>query len=106
MFRLLFRILAILALAGGFVALVVDGTRSIAAGEISMAGFGEVLQQALGPKFATLQPALARLTPLLWDPVALKVLATPLWIVLILLGIFLVLATRRREPKIGFSSRP
>ncbi len=106
MFRILLRILGILALAGGFVTLVVDGTRSIAAGEVSMAGLGEVSQQVLGPKFASLQPAIARLSPLLWDPVALGVLAAPLWIVLVAPGIMLVLATRRREPKIGFSARP
>ena len=107
MFRLIFRSFGILALASAFVALVVDGTRSIAAGEIMMARLGEMAQQALGAKFAALQPLIERnLTPLLWNLVVERLLLVPLWIVLAALGILLVLATQARRDDIGFSPRP
>ena len=107
MFRVLFRITGILALAGAFVALVVDGTRSIAAGQISMARLGDPLQQALGPKFANLQPLIERnISPLLWDPVLVRLLLVPTWVALMLLGCLLILATRQRRAKIGFATRP
>lgn len=107
MFRLLFRTIGILALAAAFVALVVDGTRSIAAGEITMARLGDMAQQVLGAKFATLQPLIERnLTPLLWSLVVANLLALPLWVVMAILGILLVLATGARQDSIGFSTRP
>ena len=107
MFRILLRVTGMLALAGAFVALVVDGTRSIAAGQITMTRLGEALQQVLGTKFAALQPAIERnISPLLWDPVMVRLLWTPTWAVLMLLGCLLILAARKRGGQIGFASRP
>lgn len=106
MIRLIFRSFGILALACAFVALVVDGTRSIAAGEIMMARLGEIAQHALGAKFAALQPLIERnITPLLWSLVVERLLLVPLWLVLAALGIGLVLATQARRDEIGLSSR-
>lgn len=107
MLRLLFRLAGILSLAGAFVALVVDGTRSIAAGEPGMARLGEQLQQVLGPKYAVIQPAVERnISPLLWDPVLVRLFQAPTWGVLAIVGILLILLTKPREPQIGYSVRP
>lgn len=107
MIRLLFRLLGILALAGAFVMAVIDGTSSIAAGEWVITGAKALLIRVLGDKFALIQPAIERhVTPLLWDPVLASLLALPAFSLLALLGALLILATAKRRPKIGFSSRP
>ena len=107
MFRLLFRIAGWLALAGSFVAIVIDGTKSIAADEIKLTGFGQLLAQSLGERFAAIQPAVERnITPFLWDPVLVQMFRVPAFAVLALLGVLLVLATARRRKRIGYSSRP
>lgn len=107
MFRLFFRIAGWLALAGSFVAAVIDGTQSIAADEIELTGFGQFLGQVLGTRFAAIQPAVERnITPLLWDPVLVQMFRVPSFAVLALLGVLLVLATERRRKRIGYSSRP
>lgn len=107
MIRLLFRLLGIMALAGAFVMAVVDGTSSIAAGEWVITGTKALLVQMLGDRFALIQPAIERhMTPLLWDPVLVALLGLPVFAVLALLGALLILATGKRRPTIGFSSRP
>ena len=57
-------------------------------------------------KIAQLQPMLERITPKLWDPVMVKLLAVPACVVFALLGLLLLWIVRRREKPIGFSSRP
>ena len=104
MFRFLFRFLGLWMLAGAFVSLVIDGTRSIIAGRLVILPLIDVL--------ATLHPASAEwltaagedLSP--WLQVALGfVLNAPLWIVLGVLGVFFVFIGRRRSRPIGYSSR-
>jgi hypothetical protein len=103
MLRFLFRIAGLLTLAAGFVALVVDGTRSIAAGTLLLTPFGELLTS----KLPVIQQAVVRnVHPLLWDPVATGLLRLPIWLVLALGGLFLLWVTRRRAPIIGYTSRP
>ena len=103
MLRLLLRIAGLLTLAAGFVALVVDGTRSIAAGALLLTPFGEVLTT----KLPVIQQAIVRnVHPLLWDPVATDLLRLPIWLVLALGGLFMLWIARRRAPVIGYTSRP
>ena len=42
---------------------------------------------------------------MLWDPVLVTTLLLPTWLILGVLGILLLVITRRRPPKIGFSRR-
>ena len=106
MLRLAVRILGIFALAGAFVAAVIDGTRSIAAGEISMVQLGEQMQILLGPKFSMLQPFIEHsLSPIVWNQVVVRLLMTPIWVVLLVLGVGFLAATQQRRGEIGFSTR-
>ena len=107
MIRIAVRIFGILCLAGSFVALVVDGTRSIAVNELSFARLADLLQHVLGPRFDTIKPAIERnISPLLWDPVFIHLIQIPTFIALALLGVLSILLTRRRAAKIGYITRP
>jgi len=106
MIRFLVRAVALLLLAAGFAALVVDGARSIAASKVMVSAFGETAYQVFPHSFPLIQPAIERhLHPALWDPVLLSVFLTPTWLVLAVLGVLLFWAARRRAPPIGYSSR-
>jgi hypothetical protein len=107
MIRFLLRLIGLLALAGGFAALVVDGTRSIAASELRLLPLGDLAAAMFPARFAQLQPYVTReIHPLLWDPVLTTLLRLPAWLILAIIGLlFLRLAQRRRQP-IGHSSRP
>ncbi|MDO9440902.1 MAG: hypothetical protein Q7T73_08425 [Beijerinckiaceae bacterium] len=106
MIRLFVRLVALLLMAGSFVALVLDGTRSIAAGTLTYSTLGALIA-AVFPKFAELKPVLdSRLHPLVWDPGVIFVLALPACVVLALIGALLWRIARKRPPPIGYSSRP
>ena len=92
MIRFLFSMAAYLALAAGFVSAVVDGTRSIAAGGLSITNVGG----SLGARLPAIQSTIYQLHPLLWDPVAVRVMRLPLWLALGAIGLVLLWATRRR----------
>jgi hypothetical protein len=106
MFRVILRFLGLLFLAAAFAALVVDGTRSIAGGALSLAPFGQTMLWLAPSKFAGVQAAAQRaLPPLLWDSVMARVLLMPTWVVAGALGILLILLTQKRRPTIGYSNR-
>lgn len=106
MIRFLLRAAALLLLAAGFVALVLDGARSIAANGLALLDAG-TLANALAPqKLAELKPVAEGLAPALWDPVLVTALKAPAFLYLALLGALLFWATRPSAPKIGYSSRP
>ena len=103
MFRFSIRIAGLLALAAAFAALVIDGTRSIAGGALSVTFMGAVLKnwEAEIERVIT-----SRLHPFLWDPVTLEVMRLPVWVVLGMIGLLFMLVAQRRSTAIGFSSRP
>ena len=103
MLRFVLRLAGLFTLAAGFAALVIDGTRSIAAGALLLTPFGELLKSRL----PTLQQVIGHdLHPLLWDPVATGLLRLPVWVVLAAGGALLLWMARRRAPVIGYTSRP
>lgn len=105
MFRLAFRFIGLLVLAGAFAALVVDGTRSVAAGSIALMPLGRTLS-ALSPEVLTKLRALVEpRLPLLWDPVLVSLFLLPAWLVLGFVGLVLLALSRPRAPKIGYSRR-
>ncbi|MBS7542334.1 hypothetical protein [Ancylobacter oerskovii] len=95
MIRFLLRFLGLWLLAGGFVALVLDGVRSIASSRLLYTPLGDAwaaasatsLGQALGD---------ADLPAGGWSHLAAPLLQAPLAAVLIVLGLLLLLAGRRR----------
>lgn len=107
MLRFLARAFGLVLLAGGFAALIVDGTRSIAASAVVLSRFGDLCSAAFPTAFPLLQPAVERnLHPLLWDPVMKGLFLAPGWIVLTAFGLLFLWLARRRRTRIGFSSRP
>jgi hypothetical protein len=106
MIRFLFRFLGLWFLAGAFVALVIDGTYSIAASRLILTPVREIWD-AIHPSSLDLLRSLVErnLSPWLWEKVFLTLLFTPLWLLLGVLGVVLVLLGRPRVRPIGYSSR-
>lgn len=105
MIRFVFRILGFFLLAGAFAALVIDGTRSIAAGVLSLTPFGKTIAWLAPDKIQSLKPTLDHLTPLLWDPVMVHLLLLPTWLVVGVVGTLIMVLGQKPRPKIGYSSR-
>jgi hypothetical protein len=80
-----------------FVALVVDGTRSIAASALVVTSFGETWYSLHPPSLNLSQAVVERYTfPVLWDPVIVSILLAPTWAVLGVLGLLVAFLGRRR----------
>ncbi len=105
MFRFFFRAIGFFLLAGAFAALVIDGTRSIAGGMLSLTPFGKTIAWLAPDKFAGLKPTIDHFNPLLWDPVMVHFLLLPTWLVIGVLGTLIMALTQKPRPKIGYSSR-
>jgi hypothetical protein len=104
MFRFLFRFVGFLVLAGAFAALIYDGTKTIAGSEIYITKLGTTWNALHSNSLQLLQPAIERhVGEWLWDPVALNILTAPTWLVLGVLGAFLILIGRKKKPLIGYA---
>jgi hypothetical protein len=105
MLRFFFRVVGFLLLAGAFAALVIDGTRSIAGGMLSLTPLGKTIAWLAPEKFERLQPAIDHLNPFLWDPVMVRLLLLPTWLVIGILGTLIMALSQKPRAKIGYSSR-
>jgi hypothetical protein len=106
MFRFLFRFIGLWLLAGAFIALVIDGTRSITAGRIVIMPVAEAWIAVHPSSIEWAKTMIERdLSPRLWDPLMLYILYAPLWALFGILGLLLVFLGRRRARPIGYSSR-
>ena len=105
MIRLCFRFLGVLLLAAAFAALIIDGTKSIAASAVIYTPTADTAAQIFPDKFKLLQPALERINPLLWNPGMTSLLRLPVWIIIAVLGMICLLLGRRPRPKIGYARR-
>jgi hypothetical protein len=105
MLRFILRILGLFLLAGAFAALVIDGTRSIAGGALLLTPLSKTIAWLSPDALKNLQPMVVELNPFLWDPVMVRFLMLPTWLVLGCLGTLIMALMRKRRPKIGFSSR-
>jgi hypothetical protein len=103
MIRFLFRFLGLLSLALGFIFLVYDGTKSIADQRWYITRVSDVWATVHETSLALVQPALERIAPVLWDPVASTVLNAPSWLVLVILGALLMLGGRKKKKLIGYA---
>lgn len=98
MIRFLSRFIGLLLFAAGFITLVVDGTKSIAAGAIQITPLGQYWNDIHSTSLQLLQPALERhVARWLWDPVVLNILTAPAWLVLGIAGALLMLAGRKKR---------
>ncbi len=105
MLRLSFRFIGLLLLAGAFAALVVDGTRSVAARSTEILPLGRTATALAPDAFVKVHTFIEAHAPLLWDPVLVTILLLPSWLVMGILGFVVLALTRPRTPKIGYSRR-
>lgn len=106
MIRFLFRFLGLWLLASAFVALVIDGTRSVGVSRLVLTTTGEAWSVVHRSSLEWFKVYVeSTLPPWAWDPVAVTFLFTPLWAVLGILGILFALIGRTPARPIGYSSR-
>ncbi|MCO5093403.1 hypothetical protein [Bosea sp. (in: a-proteobacteria)] len=104
--RFLLRLTGYLFVAAGFVALVIDGARSIADSVLRFTPLGDVLQAVMQERFQLVQPAIERnIHPWLWDPLLLTLLKAPAAGVALLFGFGLLWLGRRPPEAIGIVTR-
>ena len=100
MIRFLLRFIGMWILAGGFVALVLDGVRSIASSEIVMTPLGVAWLATDEDSLARFQQLVTQNLPAgTWDLVMAPLLQAPLFLVLAALGLLLMLIGRRKEKR-------
>ena len=97
MLRLLTRFLAQLLLAGGFIALIVDGTRSIAGGQLAVTSLSAGLSELFPALYNGLRASVSARAQWLWDPVMTGVMTTPVSLALAGLGALFILISTKRE---------
>ncbi len=107
MIRFVFRFLGLWILAAGFVALVRDGTKSIAANAIFTTSLDEDWTNIHAASRQSIEAAIAKyIVPYVggwvWDPVTLGVLAAPTFVVLGILGSGLILIGRKKRRLVGY----
>lgn len=106
MVRFLLRLLGYVLVAAGFVALVIDGARSIANSAVQYTPLNLILTTLFGARMEGLQPLVERgIHPLLWDPVLLNLLRAPALLVAFVVGFLLLRLGAPPEPKIGIVTR-
>jgi hypothetical protein len=106
MIRWLLRFLGYISLAGGFIAFVVDGAGYVANGDWMSLQFGTAARAVFPGAFAHLESAAKQgFMAMLWDPVMLRLLAVPFFVVATLIGMALLFLGRKPKPLIGYSNR-
>ncbi|HEY8566161.1 MAG TPA: PetM family of cytochrome b6f complex subunit 7 [Beijerinckiaceae bacterium] len=106
MIRALARFFGLLLVAAGFVGVVVDGTRSIANGELAYLPLGDLAMRLFPKGFAAIEPAVTRIHPALWDPVLADAFLVPASLLGLGLGLLLIWLGRRPPEPIGFLAGP
>jgi hypothetical protein len=103
MIRFLFRFTGLWLLAGAFVALVIDGTRSVSASRFLFVPVRDAWMM-INP--ASLDAVQKQLAGGIFEPVIGPLLGMPFFMLLALLGLlFLLIGRRKRGRHIGYSSR-
>ena len=93
-------------LAAAFAALIVDGTRSIAARQLLPFSFEDTAAWIFPTKLAAVRLAFDHGALQSLQPLLAGLLSVPTWLITGTLGFLLLLAGRRPPPKIGYSGRP
>ncbi len=104
MFRFLFRLFGLLFLALGFLLVVYDGTKSIAANAVYFTDVRSLWDTINAASLANLRPLIeSKAGAFAWDPVFVTFLSAPSWAVLGVLGIIFILLGRKKRPLIGYA---
>ena len=106
MLRILIKTIGLIFLAAGVAALVIDGTRSIAASALSITSFGQTAAYLFPKTYPLIKPAVEHnIHPVLWDPFLLALFLLPTFLVLAVLGLLLIWLMRRRKTNVGYTGR-
>ncbi|MFG1401649.1 hypothetical protein [Xanthobacter sediminis] len=97
MLRFLLRFVGFWLVAGGFVALIVDGTRSIAASRLVFTSAGDAWSVLAPQNLELAQTQAAVAAPWLWPQVMVPALSLPASVLLVLVGLVLLGLGRQRE---------
>lgn len=97
MLRFLLRFIGFWLVAGGFVALIVDGTRSIAASQLLFTSVGDAWGAVAPEKLDAAQAAASATAPWLWPKLAEPLLSLPASVILVVIGLVLLGLGRVRE---------
>lgn len=103
MIRFFFRFIGFWALAGAFIALIYDGTKSIAGSALSVTTLNTTWSAVSPSSLQLAESALRRISDWLWSPLMTSVLAAPTWAVLGILGALLIVIGRKQKPLIGYA---
>jgi len=97
MLRLLTRFTGLLLLAVGFMALIVDGTRSIAGGGLMVTTLRRGASETFPSLYHGLQTSLEAKAAFLWDPVLTTLTLLPVSVALGGLGAAMIVLSHKRE---------
>ena len=97
MLRLLTRFFAQLLLAAAFIALIVDGTRSIAGGQLAVTSLQTGFSEVFPSFYAGLRTAVSARAPWLWEPVLTGLMMLPVSLSLAGLAALFILISAKRE---------
>jgi len=101
--RFLFRFIGLWILAAGFVALVRDGTKSIAGNAVFTTKLADDWNNIHASSLESLKALFERYVGApSWEIVSAYVLAAPTWLVLGILGSILILIGRKKKALIGY----
>jgi hypothetical protein len=103
MIRFVFRFIGLWILAAGFVALVRDGTKSIAGNAIFVTSLTDDWTNIHNSSLDALRSLVERYggAPA-WEVMSLYLLARPTWLVLGIIGSIFILIGRKKKPLIGY----
>jgi hypothetical protein len=102
MIRFLLRFIGLWLLAGGFIFLVYDGTKSIASNAVLMTRVQDVWGNVHQASLLALEPTLESYAHFLWKPVMTTFLEQPVALVFVILGVILMIVGRKPKPLIGY----
>ncbi len=103
MLRLLTRFIGLLLLAGGFIALIVDGTRSIAGGRLMVTTMRKGASELFPGFYQALQSNVENVSAFLWDPILATLMLAPVSVALGGVGALMILLSHRQASPIGYA---
>jgi hypothetical protein len=109
MFGFIARFVGLWLIAGALVALVVDGTKTIAASAITVTAMGDAWYNISSTSLMAAQTFIQQTVETyighwLWDPLIQWILMLPSWLVLGVVGSWLVYIGRKRRLRTAYAS--
>jgi hypothetical protein len=102
MISFVLRFVGLWLLAAAFVFIVYDGTKSIADKQMTLTSLEKTWNEVNSSSLQALQVVIEHNAKWLWDPLIVRLLATPTWAILGVLGVLLIIGGRKKKPLIGY----